>query len=50
MEILWQGVTYQVGNPERLEVSQAVDEFPGISRFLFWLDGLPAFVRVAVID
>jgi deazaflavin-dependent oxidoreductase (nitroreductase family) len=50
MEILWQGVPYQVGQPECLEVSQAIDKFPGISRFLFWLDGLPALVRVTIIE
>lgn len=50
MEIQWQGVTYQVGHPERLEISHAVNDFPLISRFLFWLDGIPAFVRVTMIS
>jgi len=27
MEITWQGQTYQVGHPEKVELSQAVDEF-----------------------
>ncbi len=50
MELTWQGQTYQVGEPEWLEVSETTDEFPGISRFLFRLDGLPAFIRVRVIS
>ena len=50
MELTWQGQTYKVGLPERLEVSQTANEFPRISRFLFWLDGLPAFIRVSVIS
>ncbi len=46
MVLQWQGVNFQVGLPERLEVSSAINNFPLISRFLFWLDGLPAFVQV----
>jgi deazaflavin-dependent oxidoreductase (nitroreductase family) len=48
MTIHWQGKPYPVGQPERVEVSLAARDFPLVSRFLFWLDGVPAFVRVKV--
>ncbi len=50
IELQWQGVNYLVGKPELLEVSSAMKYFPLISRFLFWLDGLPAFVQVAILS
>ncbi len=46
MEIQWQGRNYQVGHPEELDFSHAIHDFNLLSRFLFWLDGVPAFVRV----
>jgi len=49
MQITWQGQTYDVGKPERLEVSQAIDDFPWISRFLFKQEGLPGFLRVTIV-
>jgi deazaflavin-dependent oxidoreductase (nitroreductase family) len=47
-QITWQGQTYAVGHPERLEVSAAAGDFPAISRILFRFDGLPGFVRVTI--
>jgi deazaflavin-dependent oxidoreductase (nitroreductase family) len=46
MEIVWQGKTYQVGNPELLELSQGLQKFPWISRRMFKREGLKNFVQV----
>jgi deazaflavin-dependent oxidoreductase (nitroreductase family) len=48
MTIHWQGIIYPVGQPERLEISRVARDFPLVSRLLFRLDGVPAFVRVTV--
>jgi hypothetical protein len=50
VQVTWQGQTYKAENPERLEVGEAENDFPAVSRFLFELDGLPGFVRVTIID
>ena len=50
VQVTWQGQTYTAGDPERLEVSEAANDFPFISRLLFKLDGLPEFIRLTVID
>ncbi|HWU40337.1 MAG TPA: nitroreductase family deazaflavin-dependent oxidoreductase, partial [Candidatus Acidoferrum sp.] len=50
MKLTWQGQTHRVGNAEPLEVSLAEKEFPWISRFLFRLEGLPAFLRVTILS
>jgi hypothetical protein len=50
MQVSWKGQTYATGNPERLEVSAAADDFPAISRFLFRFDGLPGFVKVTISE
>lgn len=49
MQITWQGRTYPVGSPERLERSQAEADFPFISRLLFQWEALPGFVRMEIL-
>jgi len=46
IELVWQGKTYHVGNPQLLELSQGNKKFPWISRVLFKRDGLEKFVKV----
>jgi len=50
MKITWQGQIYEVGNPERLEVNEAIDDFPWISQSLFKQEGLPAFIQVSIVQ
>jgi deazaflavin-dependent oxidoreductase (nitroreductase family) len=50
VQVTWQGKIYNTGNPERLEVSEAANDFPFISRILFKLDGLPEFIRLSIIE
>ena len=50
MKITWQGQTFEVGNPELLEVDEAIDDFPWISRSLFKQEGLPAFLQVSIVQ
>lgn len=45
-KVEWQGKIYDVGQAEIVEPAQALPAFPLPSRFLFWLDGVPQFVRV----
>jgi deazaflavin-dependent oxidoreductase (nitroreductase family) len=49
MGLTWQGAAYRVGKPEKLAVAEGMRYFPLISRFLFRLDGLPAFVNVTIL-
>jgi deazaflavin-dependent oxidoreductase (nitroreductase family) len=49
-EIQWQGKTYHVDQPDMIDATQALPAFPLPSRFLFWLDGVPQFVRVSYMQ
>ncbi len=42
----WHGKTYNVGRPQIANAAEVLPAYPLPSRFLFWLDGVPQFVRV----
>jgi deazaflavin-dependent oxidoreductase (nitroreductase family) len=48
-QVEWQGRMYDVSQAEIVDAEQALPAFPLPSRFLFWLDGVPQFVRVLQI-
>ena len=48
-KVEWRGKMYDVGCAEIIASDQAQYAFPLPSRFLFWLDGLPQFVRVSQV-
>jgi deazaflavin-dependent oxidoreductase (nitroreductase family) len=49
-QLQWQGKTYTVKPPEIIDAEQALPAFPLLSRFLFWLDGVPQFVHVLQVS
>jgi deazaflavin-dependent oxidoreductase (nitroreductase family) len=48
-KVVWQGQTYSIGRAEPVAAAEGIAAFPLPSRFLFWLDGAPPFVRFPII-
>jgi deazaflavin-dependent oxidoreductase (nitroreductase family) len=46
--IEWQGQTFRIGRAEAVAAAEGVAAFPLPSRLLFWLDGMPSFVRFPI--
>ena len=48
-QVEWQGKMYNVGQAEIIDSELALHAFPLPSQFMFWLDGVPQFVRVSQV-